>query len=139
VFNFYRPGYIAPGSTTGAAGMTVPELQITNSSTLVGYANFMAHFAFAEALSGNDQHNSSFIPDYTDERALADNPDALVEHLDNLLVSGQLTDETRNNIVQTIQAIPLTNENAFNYDGPLTRIGTAVLMVMTSPEYLVQR
>jgi hypothetical protein len=40
VFNFYRPGYVPPGSETGAAGMTVPELQITNSSTLVGYANF---------------------------------------------------------------------------------------------------
>ncbi|HAE29381.1 MAG TPA: DUF1800 domain-containing protein, partial [Hyphomonas adhaerens] len=139
VFNFYRPGYVAPGSATGAAGMTVPELQITNSSTLVGYANFMAHFAFAEALNGNDQHSSSFIPDYTDERALANDPAALVDHLDMLLASGQLTDTTKNNIVQTVQAIPLTNENIFNYDGSLTRIGTAVLMVMTSPEYLVQR
>ncbi|MEO1964950.1 DUF1800 family protein, partial [Hyphomonas sp.] len=139
VFNFYRPGYVAPGSATGAAGMTVPELQITNSSTLVGYANFMGHFAFAEALNGNDQHNSSFIPDYTDERALASNPAALVDHLDTLLASGQLTDGTRNNIVQTVQAIPLTNENVANYDGELTRIGTAVLMVMTSPDYLVQR
>jgi uncharacterized protein (DUF1800 family) len=139
VFNFYRPGYVAPGSVSGAAGMTVPELQITNSATLVGYANFMAHFAFAEALNGNAQHSSSFIPNYTDERALANDPAALVNHLDLLLASGQLTDATKNNIVQTVQAIPLTNENAFNYDGPLTRIGTAVLMVMTSPEYLVQR
>nr|WP_321361719.1 DUF1800 domain-containing protein [uncultured Hyphomonas sp.] len=139
VFNFYRPGYVAPGSSTGAAGMTVPELQITNSSTLVGYANFMAHFAFAEALNGNALHSSSFIPDYTDERALVNDPAALVDHLDMLLASGQLTDATKNSIVQTIQAIPLTNENIFNYDGPLTRIGTAVLMVMTSPEYLVQR
>ena len=95
VFNFYRPGYVAPGSATGAAGMTVPELQITNSSTLVGYANFMAHFAFAEALNGNDQHSSSFIPDYTDERALANDPAALVDHLDMLLASGQLTDTPR--------------------------------------------
>ena len=119
--------------------MTVPELQITNSSTLVGYANFMAHFAFAEALNGNDQHNSSFIPDYSDERALASDPAALVNHLDMLLASGQLTSATRNNIVQTVQAIPLSNENVSNYDGQLTRIGTAVLMVMTSPDYLVQR
>ena len=139
VFNFYRPGYVAPGSVTGAAGMTVPELQITNSATLVGYANFMAHFAFAEALNGNAQHSSSFIPNYADERALASDPAALVEHLDLLLASGQLTDATKANIVQTVQAIPLTNENVFNYDGQLTRIGTAVLMVMTSPEYLVQR
>jgi uncharacterized protein (DUF1800 family) len=139
VFNFYRPGYVAPGSATGAAGMTVPELQITNSSTLVGYANFMAHFAFVEQRFGNDQHSSSFVPDYTDELALAGRPAALVDHLNMLLVSGQMTDETRNNILQTVRAIPLTNENIYNYDGPLTRVGTAVLLTMTCPEYLVQR
>jgi hypothetical protein len=139
VFNFYRPGYVPPGSETGAAGMTVPELQITNSSTLVGYANFLAHFAFAKALNGNEAHSTSFIPDYADEEALVNDPAALVDHLDILLASGQLTDATKNNIVQTITAIPLTNENIYRYDGPLTRIGTAVLMVMTSPEYLVQR
>ena len=26
VFNFYRPGYVAPGTETGAAGLTMPEL-----------------------------------------------------------------------------------------------------------------
>ncbi|WP_034767277.1 DUF1800 family protein [Hyphomonas sp. CY54-11-8] len=139
VFNFYRPGYVPPGSESGAAGMTVPELQITNSSTLVGYANFMAHFTFAKALQGNQAHSTSFIPDYTEERALANDPAALVDHLDTLLASSQLTDATKNNIVQAIDAIPLTNENIYRYDGPLERIGTAVLMVMTSPEYLVQR
>jgi hypothetical protein len=50
-----------------------------------------------------------------------------------------MTDETRNNILQTVRAIPLTNENIYNYDGPLTRVGTAVLLTMTCPEYLVQR
>jgi hypothetical protein len=105
VFNFYRPGYVPPGSETGAAGMTVPELQITNSSTLVGYANFHGTFRVSrEHLGGNEAHSTSFIPDYTDERALANDPAALVDHLDTLLASGQLTDTTKNNIVQTIDS-----------------------------------
>jgi hypothetical protein len=79
----------------------------------------MAHFAFARALNGNEAHSTSFIPDYADERALANDPAALVDHLDTLLASGQLTDTTKNNIVQTIEAIPLTNENIYRYDGPL--------------------
>jgi hypothetical protein len=35
--------------------------------------------------------------------ALANDPAALVDHLDILLASGQLTDATKNNIVQTIK------------------------------------
>ena len=114
VFNFYRPGYVAPGSDSGAAGMTVPELQITNSSTIVGYANFMSHFIFGENASGNDLHRSSFLPDYSDERPLASNPDALIDHLDLLLTHGNLSAETRDTVRQTLEAIPMTNENVLN-------------------------
>ena len=44
VFNFYRPGYIAPGTETGAAGLTVPELQLVNANSVAGYANFLTYF-----------------------------------------------------------------------------------------------
>ena len=36
VFNFYRPGYIAPGTQSGAAGLPVPELQIVNATSTPG-------------------------------------------------------------------------------------------------------
>jgi hypothetical protein len=113
-------------------------LQITNSSTLVGYANFMAFFAYGNMRFGNDKNKNTFVPDYTDERALAGNPDALLDHLDTLLTSGTLSTETRNNIKLTLNAIPMTSSNDASYDGPGTRVGTAILMVMTSPDYLVQ-
>jgi hypothetical protein len=38
--------------------------------------------------------------------ALANDPAALVDHLDTLLASSQLTDATKNNIVQTIDSHP---------------------------------
>ena len=140
VFNFFRPGYVAPGSATGEAGMTVPELQITNSSTTVSYANYMTYFAFALASQfGNDKQKNSLIPNYSTERALAGNPDALLDHLDLVLTSGSLSNETRANIKQAIQAIPMTNGNNSSLDGPGTRVGMAVLMIMTSPDYIVQR
>ena len=47
VFNFFRHGYVAPGTETGAAGMTAPELQIVNASSTPGYANFMTYFVAA--------------------------------------------------------------------------------------------
>jgi len=52
VFNFYRPGHVAPGTETGDAGLTMPELQLVNAATMAGYANFMTYFSL-ELLADN--------------------------------------------------------------------------------------
>jgi uncharacterized protein (DUF1800 family) len=41
VFNFYRPGYVAPGTDSAAAGLVTPEFQAAITPTLVGYINTM--------------------------------------------------------------------------------------------------
>ena len=41
VFNFYRPGYVPPGTEAAAAALAVPELQIAHETTAAGYVNFM--------------------------------------------------------------------------------------------------
>ncbi|MCI4645791.1 MAG: DUF1800 domain-containing protein [Hyphomonadaceae bacterium] len=140
VFNFYRPGYVAPGTESGAAGLTVPELQITNASSVAGYTNFMTFYAFAYAANDRDpEEATSFIPDYGDERLMADDPQALVDHLSLVLAYDALPSPTRQTIVEAIDQIPLTSEYDDEYDGELMRISLATLMVMTSPEYIVQR
>ena len=145
VFNFYRPGYIAPGTQSGAAGLTVPELQIVNASSVAGYANYMTFFALEFAqfaqdntlVSGEDARNS-LRPDYSAEIALADDPAALIDRLDDLLTFGGMSNETKADIEAAIENIPLTNNDP-DYDGPRFRVQIAVLMAMTSPDYLVQR
>ena len=134
VFNFYRPGYVAPGTQTGAAGLTVPELQIVNASTLAGYTNFMTLFidAFDTRFEAPPE-NTSFVPDYTDEMALIDDPAALVDHLNLLLTNGALSAEVRAGVIQTVEAFPITGEVVE------PRITAAILLIMTSPDYLVQR
>jgi uncharacterized protein (DUF1800 family) len=140
VFNFYRPGYVAPGTETGSAGLTMPELQLINANSISNYANFMTYFVFSFASGDPDnQGASSFIPDYTDELALADDPSALIEHLDLLLNFGATTDETKATIVTFLNDVALENPNAPNYNGPYLRVALAVLMMMTSPDYTVQR
>ena len=140
VFNFYRPGYVAPGTESGAAGVTAPELQIMNASSVAGYANFMTYFIYAFAAGGDEApKNASFIPNYTEELALATDPGALVDHLNIILTAGTLSDAVRSDIITVLDAIPLENEFDENYDGPLIRVGTAILMVMTSPDYIVQQ
>ncbi|MEO0983494.1 MAG: DUF1800 family protein [Pseudomonadota bacterium] len=140
VFNFYRPGYIAPGTESGAAGLTVPELQLVNASTVAGYANFMTFFVFALAAQFEEGAKAtSFIPDYSAEIPLADDPAALVDHLDTMLTFGAMTDATKTSIIETLENIPLENPDDPDADNRFLRVGLAVLMTMTAPDYVVQR
>ncbi|MEL6569036.1 MAG: DUF1800 domain-containing protein [Pseudomonadota bacterium] len=140
VFNFYRPGYVAPGTESGAAGMTVPELQIVNAGTVTSYANFMAFYIFNYA----DQYfegpeAAAFYTAYTDEIAMANDPAALVDHLDILLTNGALAQGTRDNIIAAVTAVPEVHPYDPEFDTMRARAQLAVYMVMTSPDYLVLR
>ncbi len=146
VFNFYRPGYVAPGTLTGAEGNTAPELQITNASSIPGYINFITFFAgalnqdfFDPADPDFGAFADTFIPDYSTLTPLADDPAALVTRLDELLTFGTLTPETRSLIEQTLMEVPLSVDFDPEFDGANARVELGVLMMMTSTDYLVQR
>ncbi len=157
VFNFYRPGYVAPGSLTGEAQLTVPELQIVNASSTPGYVNFMTYFIFA--IPGESEEDEieelleifedelgidldleaaeeSFAAFYDREIELAGSPEALVAHLNLLLAGGRLEADTQLAIRNLISDIPLEWGDG---EGAWLRTVFAVLMTMTSPDYLVQR
>ena len=154
VFNFYRPGYTAPGTQTGALGMTVPELQIVNATSTTGYINFMSFWTFggldmldlgeieAELTDLNIPFNSAEVaqawrPDYAAETALANNTATLLDRLDRNLTYGTLSSETRASIESAVNQIPLDNED--DQDARALRVSLAVFLIMTSPDYLVQR
>ena len=151
VFNFFRPGYVAPGTLTGERGLTMPEMQIINATSITGYANFMTFFAFNQMADYDggfetddlgftiEQVSGSFIADYDDELELADDPVALVNHLDAVLTYGTMTDSQKTQIVNFLEEIPLENENKPDYDGEETRVELAVLLFLTSPDFIVQR
>lgn len=160
VFNFYRPGYVAPGTASGSLGMTVPELQIVNASSTPGYVNFITFFVFQAARSGEntaflrgffdgsglsedleERTRMSFVADYSTELELAEDPEALVDHLNNLLAHGALEDGTTTAIVDLISDIPLEQQDTDSdgADGRNLRVYFAVIMTMTAPEYLVQQ
>ncbi len=140
VFNFYRPAFVAPGSLSGAQGMTVPELQIVNANSVFGYSNFIGYFiSGAAAQEAEGRGVTSFVPNYSRELALAANPSELVDHLDLLLSHGSASAVTKNRITQLLTDLPLQNPADANYDGPRQRVELAIQMLMTSPDYLVQR
>jgi len=84
---------------------------------------------------------ASFVADYGPEIALAEDPQALVDHLDTLLTHGALEDSSKAAMIELLNDVPLERQD-YQYegdDGRHARTHFAVLMVMTAPEYLVQQ
>ena len=126
VFNFFRPGYVPPNTTLGSQGLTAPEFQITNESTVVGYVNWMQ----TVVQSGVGEVKA----DYTPLLPLASDPGALFDKLNLLLTGNQLSAATRTTVMNAVSSLTSTTDAQ-----KLVRINAAVLLAMASPEYLVQK
>lgn len=137
VFNFYRPGYVAPGTATGNAGLTAPELQIVNDGAAIGYANFMLNFVYNSTPTRNDAVDS-FVPDYTDEVALADKPEDLADHLNTLLLGGRMSAVTKDRIIAVLNEIPIRTDPDEAAADKITRASLAVYMAVTSPAFALE-
>nr|WP_315490890.1 DUF1800 domain-containing protein [uncultured Rhodoferax sp.] len=146
VFNFFRPGYVPPNTALSASQTPAPEFQIVNESSVGGYLNAMQNiirsgiFVNAPDLpqsASNANNGFDITAAYTAELALVLDTTALVRRLNLLLCAGQLSAATRGVIVAALDATPVT---AASTDAvKLNRIAAAVLMVMASSEYLIQK
>lgn len=130
VFNFYRPGYVPPQTEIAERGLTAPEFQLINASSVTGYINYMTSYVFDR--TGPDKFNA----DYSEELALAEDPDALVRHLDLYLTGNRLSDTARIEIRGIIERMPLRSTSSFEND-KLKRVKAAIMMVVASPAYQV--
>ncbi|QHI98909.1 DUF1800 family protein [Xylophilus rhododendri] len=146
IFNFFRPGYVPPDTTIATAGLVAPEFQLVNESTVSGYINYMVtvvrYGIYVGApdkpqITSDASDSFDLAASYTNELPLATNAQALVARLNLLLAAGQLSADTVTLIVNALNAIPLTDSSSTS--AKLDRIGAAVLLVMSSPEYLVQK
>ncbi|MEL6859059.1 MAG: DUF1800 family protein [Pseudomonadota bacterium] len=140
VFNFYRPGYVAAGSQTAAAGLVAPELQITTTTSVVSYANYMRSLVFRNPGAGGANGTFSLVGDYSDEIAIADDADALIDRLDLLLLAGTMTTDTRQRLETVIESVDIDIANVdVRNDRLRARVQLAIQLLMVSPEYTVQQ
>jgi uncharacterized protein (DUF1800 family) len=129
VFNFYRPGYVPPSTAIATAGLVAPEFQITGETSVAGYLNFMRNAVTSGVGTGTDVRAT-----YTQEVALAGNPDQLIDRVKLLLTAGQMTDATRNAIRDAVATIATSATNA-----ALNRARLAIFLTLASPEFIVQK
>ena len=125
VFNFFRPGYVPPNSALGTLNLNAPEFQITNESTVVGWANWAQ--TFVQSGVGETR------PDYTAELALATDATVLVKRVSLLLSGDTLSAATLATIGTAVGSISATTDA-----GKLNRVYAAIHLVLCTPEYLVQ-
>jgi hypothetical protein len=144
VFNFFKPDYQAAGSQMTAAKMVAPEFGIVNESTVAGYINYMTavigsgitfSYVTDPANPKNSFSNSTITAQYTQELAQTTNgaidPTKLVNRLNLIMCANQLSTSTVNAIVSAL--------NSMSNAASLDKVKYAILMVMSSPEYLVQK
>ena len=137
VFNFYRPGYIPPGTKLGAQGYAAPEFQIADEVSVAGYLNTMQTAINSGVGSARDITTA-----YATELALASDANALTDRMNLLLLNGQMSAALRTRIVDSVNSVAIpggTASQATITAALLNRVKLANFMTMASAEYLTQR
>ena len=135
VFNFYSPKF-SPAGELADAGLVAPEFQILNETFITHTLNLLAFDTFVGyqgiELDPNDPESVNRILINIDaELALASDPAALVESFDLLLLSGQMDDNMKAELIASIEAFPASEG--------LLRVLSSLYLTVASPQYSVQK
>ncbi len=130
VFNFFEPGYAPPGVLTDN-GIVGPEFQITSETTVITAINFIySGINTSSGWKGADVKNN-----FATEQAIAARPTTgssdLLDHLNLLLMSGQMPQLMKDRIVAYINTLSAGDYSA--------RVKSAIYLVATSPQCAAER
>ncbi len=128
VFNFFKPDYSLPGAVAGS-GLVSPEFQILTETTAIGGANFFTDFLYGGFTDGDGDVDLLTV-DLSSQAAITD-PAQLVDSLNLLLMANSMSPEMRTVLIQALSDPALADPN--------DRATAAVRLIVTSPEYMIQR
>lgn len=145
VFNFFQYDY-QPIGPVEQLNLFAPEFQITNSQTITGYINGLYEWIIEDnpadeydLFGGED--NDGYLDeigslDYSDEELLADDSHLhmLIDRLNLILAQGRLSPFAETAIIDAIKEFDQDDA-----DDLALRTRLAIYLVMSSPEYLINR
>ncbi|MCW1923480.1 DUF1800 family protein [Luteolibacter arcticus] len=126
VFNFYTPVYQAPGEIRNA-GLVSPGFQIVDTYSSISFPNLIWEYLHRGFRSSYDWY---YPLDYSATLLLAENPAALVDHVNLLVCAGTMTARTRGILLNAVSQSSLA---------PKERVALAIWTAMTCPEGAIQR
>ncbi len=151
VFNFWRPGYVPPGTQAAAASMVVPEMQLAQETSVAGYVNYMRDsigsgvgVSATVNVNGTNVNRRDIQPDFNAELALVEQPEALVDRINTLLMAGTMPPELHAEISGAVASITIPAPNATGSNlnqinaARRNRVNTAIFLAVVSPEFQVQ-
>jgi len=139
VFNFFKPDFAPPGEMRGA-GMVGPEFQILTDTTSTALANMLFHEVFCNYTAsdrcwGSDFSNNLQMNEDADAALAVSSPAALVDRYNLLLMSGQMSPFMRGVIVARLNQMQAGDYDHFGR----ARVQEALYLILTSPEYSIQK
>ncbi len=146
VFNFFRPGFVPPGTALAPSKTTAPEFQLVNESTVGGYLNYMqvvieGGIYVASPPGDPNPFEGPYVQDitasYARELPLVTDAAALVARINLVMCAGRLSPATVTIMVNALNATPVT-ATSDDYR-KFSRVRAAVLMAMGCAEYLIQK
>lgn len=149
VFNFFRPNYVPPSTQLAALNLTGPEFQIVNESTVSSYINFMQNILksgflvsgpdvnYNNASTANDGYD--IAPDYTEALGYITDSSALVNYLDLILNAGMTSENNRKLIISAIESFGINSNNPGTVDSRLNKLASAILLIMSNTDYIIQK
>lgn len=127
VFNFYLPHYKKPGIFSDLE-LASPEFQIYHDTTALEMQNRFLMMIFERDIGSR---KNLIKLNLTPLVALAEQPHALLDHIEQTLFNGQMTTRARNIIIEHIENVPLG-------DGQ-ERAREALLLSVLSPDFSYQQ
>lgn len=131
VFNFFRPDFRQPGDLAGA-GLDSPEFAILTESAVVATTNRLHTSVFRNHSDASNRGPEDVLLQLDAAKAFAADPTALVGYLDRILMAGQMSAAMRTALISYL--IPISDA-----DGGTDRVLEAVYLIVSSPEFALQR
>ena len=129
VFNFFSPFYAPPGEIRDAS-LVAPELQIATEYLNTLVTNYLFYQCFALNQTNTNLQDDDVYIDFSEEMAVADDADALINLVAEKLLAGQISDTLRTEIAGMLALIP-TEDAAI-------RAAETIYFIVTSPEFAYQ-
>ena len=131
VFNFYRPDFRQPGDLASAQ-LDSPEFAILTESVVVSTTNRLYSNVFSNHSDASNRGPESVLLQLEPAKAFAADPRALVGFLNRVLMAGQMSSAMRTSLIDYLIPIDVA-------DGGTDRVLEAVYLIVSSPEFALQR
>ena len=141
VFNFFRPDH-SPNGVLNDMGLKAPEFQILNENTYVGSSNLIYYmiteFSNANGISDEVEVVTDDFSrlDLNAVTILAKDKEKLLDYLSLSFLNNKISADLRSIVLEHLSQSGVYPDGI---DGDFVRAREAILLITSSPEYLIQQ